>query len=151
MPAHLDHTVIPAHDKEASANFLAHILGLEVGIDPFGYFAPVELGNGVFLEFADSDDFQSQHYAFWVGEDDFDAALARIIEAGLVYHTGPSGTTNEIYFRDGGRGVYFEDPNGHHMELVTVPSSTLSDQSEIRTGPYQSNRGDESPNRRTSA
>lgn len=136
MPVHLDHTVVPAHDKEASAGFLAHILGLKVGTDPFGYFAPIELDNGVFLEFADSDDFRPQHYAFCVSEEEFDAAIARITEGGLNYHTGPSGTRGEIYFRDGGRGVYFEDPNGHHLEIMTVPSSVIGPQTEIRTGPY---------------
>ncbi len=143
MPAHLDHTAVPAYDKQASAEFLAHILGLRVGTDPFGYFAPVELGNGVFLDFADSDDFRSGHYAFLVGEEEFDAAFARITEAGLDHHTGPSGTRGEIYFRDGGRGVYFDDPNGHVMELTTVPSSSIGPDTEIRTGPYEPARGNE--------
>lgn len=141
MPAHLDHTAVPAHDKHASAAFLAHILGTEAGTDPFGHFAPVELGNGVFLEFADSSDFSMHHYAFLVSEEEFDAALARIVGAGIEYHAGPSGTNGEIYFRDGGRGVYFEDPVGHVMELVTVPTSSLGPDSEITTGPYAPPRG----------
>lgn len=143
MPAHLDHTVVPAHDKDVSAEFLADILGLEVGTDPYGYFAPVELGNDVFLDFANSEDFRWNHYAFLVSEEEFDAAFDRIIGAGLDYHAGPAGARGEIYFHSGGRGVYFDDPDGHVMELVTVPSSRIGAHTEIRTGPYQSARGNE--------
>lgn len=137
MPAQLDHTVIAARDKWASAQFLADILGLRVGTDPFGYFAPLELDNGVILEFADADDVAWQHYAFVVSEEQFDAAFARITAAGLEYHSGPLGAADEIYFRDGGRGIYFNDPNGHVMELMTVPSSAIGPETQIRTGPYE--------------
>ncbi|MQA15719.1 MAG: VOC family protein [Pseudonocardiaceae bacterium] len=141
MPVHLDHTVIPAHDKAASAEFLARILGLQVGTDPFGYFSPLELGNNVIIEFADAEDFYWHHYAFLVSEEEFDAAFARITGAGLDYHAGPLGGKGEIYFHSGGRGVYFDDPNGHHMEIVTVPSSKIGPDTRIRTGPFGPARG----------
>lgn len=137
MPAHLDHTVIAARDKWASARFLADVLGLEAGTDPYGYFAPLELDNGVVLEFSESDDVAWQHYAFVVSEEQFDAALTRITAAGLDYHSGPLGAFGELYFRDGGRGVYFNDPNGHVMELMTVPSSAIGPGTTIRTGAYE--------------
>jgi hypothetical protein len=90
MSVHLDHTIIPARDKRASADFLAMILGLEVS-EPFGPFLPVETANGVKLDFIDADPerIDSRHYAFLVSEQDFDAIFGRIEEAGIDYFADP--------------------------------------------------------------
>jgi catechol 2,3-dioxygenase-like lactoylglutathione lyase family enzyme len=121
MPIELDHIIIPARDKHASAAFLAGILGLPVG-QQWGPFIPVRVANRVTLDYADAGAFHSHHFAFLVSDEEFDAAFGRIRESGISYwadpgHTKP-GEINHLY---GGRGVYFEDPNGHNMELITQP------------------------------
>ena len=121
MPIELNHLIIPARDKHASAAFLAGILGLPVG-QPWGPFIPVRLANRVTLDYADAGAFHRHHCAFLVSDEEFDAAFGRIRESGISYwadpaHTKP-GQINHLY---GGRGVYFEDPNGHNMELITQP------------------------------
>ncbi|MGI5195246.1 VOC family protein [Streptomyces sp. CA-288835] len=122
MTVELNHTIVAAHDKKASAQFLADILGLEVS-PPFGPFIPVHIPNGVTLDYADADDpITPQHYAFLVSEDDFDAIFARIRAAGLTYWADPFHRwANEINRNDGGRGTYFDDPNGHNLEILTRP------------------------------
>ena len=84
MSVELNHTIIPARDKWASAKFLADILNLEAGPE-WGHFVPVRTGNGVTLDFSDSADFRPQHYAFLVSEAEFDAALSRIRAAGVAH------------------------------------------------------------------
>ena len=125
MSVELNHTIVAARDKRAAAEFLATILGLEVG-PPFGPFLPVETGNGVTLDFMDSsDDIASQHYAVLVNENEFDEIFGRIRQRGLSYWADPyrreRGRINEW---DGGRGVYFDDPNGHLLEVITRPYGT---------------------------
>ena len=120
MTAELNHTIIWAKDKWASARFLAHILGVEVG-PQWARFVPVRVG-GVTLDFADSPERHHQHYAFLVGEEEFDAAFSRIRAAGVTYYaehdrSGPS----EINHYYGGRGVYFDTPDGNLFELITRP------------------------------
>ncbi|MGH3975752.1 MAG: VOC family protein [Pseudonocardiaceae bacterium] len=121
MSVELNHTIVWARDKAKSAAFLAGILGLPVG-EQWGPFVPVQVSNGVTLDYADAEDIQSQHYAFLLNEDEFDAAFTRIQEASLTYYADPfqrrSGEINHNY---GGRGVYFNDPDGHIMELMTTP------------------------------
>jgi catechol 2,3-dioxygenase-like lactoylglutathione lyase family enzyme len=119
MGAELNHTVVGAHDKHASARFLAAILGVEVGAE-MGPFVPVVLDNSVTLDFMTQADVRPQHYAFLVSDNDFDAAFGRIQQAGLTYWADPHHETpGEINQRWGGRGVYFNDPNGHNMEILT--------------------------------
>ena len=119
MSIELNHTIVGAADKHASARFLADILGLPVGAD-VGPFAPVRLANGVTLDYMDRAQVTAQHYAFLVSDDEFDAAFARIHEAALPYFADPGFTQpGEINTRWGGRGVYFHDPDGHSMELLT--------------------------------
>lgn len=120
MPIQLNHTIVPARDKHASAGFLAGILGIPTSPD-VARFAPLILGNGVTLDYMDLADDPMRHYAFLVSEDDFDAIFARITAAGLRYHAAPNGDLpGEIYrSRTGGRGVYFPDPDGHLMEVLT--------------------------------
>ncbi len=122
MSVALNHTIVAAHDKEASARFLADILGLEVS-PPYGPFIPVEIPNGVTLDYMDtSDPITPQHYAFLVTEDEFDEIFARIKAAGLTYWADPyHRRTGEINTNDGGRGTYFDDPNGHNLEIITRP------------------------------
>ncbi|MGP3981496.1 VOC family protein [Streptomyces sp. KR80] len=123
MAVELNHTVVQAKDKQASAEFLAGILGLEVGA-PFGPFIPVETSNGVTLDFYESTDmpFAPQHYAFLVSDEEFDVMLGRIEAAGVTYYADPShtepGRINHLF---GGRGAYFDDPDGHNMEILTRP------------------------------
>jgi catechol 2,3-dioxygenase-like lactoylglutathione lyase family enzyme len=123
VSAELNHTIVWAHDKTASAEFLAGILGVAAD-RPNGPFVPVRLSNNVTLDFADADagagDVRGQHYAFLVSDEDFDAAFARLRAAGITYwadpmHQQPGG----INHWGGGRGVYFADPDGHNMELLT--------------------------------
>ncbi|KUM74660.1 VOC family protein [Streptomyces curacoi] len=122
MTVQLNHTIVAAHDKKASARFLADILGLEVS-PQYGPFIPVEIPNGVSLDYLDSRGaITPQHYAFLVSEDDFDTIFGRIREAGLTYWADPyHRRPGEINHNDGGRGAYFEDPNGHNLEILTRP------------------------------
>jgi catechol 2,3-dioxygenase-like lactoylglutathione lyase family enzyme len=123
MPVQLNHTIVTATDKERSARFLADLLGLEVQ-PQYGPFLPVVTQNGVALDYADAGDrpVHPQHYAFLVSEADFDAIFGRIKAAGLTYYADPfHRQVNEINHNDGGRGVYWEDPDRHNMEIITRP------------------------------
>ncbi|AZQ37031.1 VOC family protein [Streptomyces cyaneochromogenes] len=122
MTVRLNHTIVAAHDKKASARFLADILGLEVS-PQYGPFIPVEIPNGVTLDYLESPGaITPQHYAFLVSEDDFDTIFDRIRKAGLPYWADPfHSRPGEINRNDGGRGTYFDDPNGHNLEILTRP------------------------------
>ena len=122
MSVQLNHTIVMARDKEASANFLTEILGLPDGAR-FGPFRVVELSNGVSLDFYETqDEIESQHYAFLITEAEFDEIFTRIRERGVDYWADPGRSRpGEINHNDGGRGVYFEDPNGHLLEIITRP------------------------------
>jgi catechol 2,3-dioxygenase-like lactoylglutathione lyase family enzyme len=125
--AALNHIIIPAKDKDASAKFLAGILGTEMR-PQWGPFRPVQTSNGVTLDFVDSQDVRTQHYAFLVTDAEFDSAFERIKKARLTYWAGPHKEgPGEINRHWGGRGVYFEDPNGHLLELITKPYGDLAD------------------------
>jgi catechol 2,3-dioxygenase-like lactoylglutathione lyase family enzyme len=118
----LNHTIVSCRDQQRSAAFLTGILGLPQPAR-FGHFLVVEADNGVSLDFAEtSGEITAQHYAFLVGEEEFDASFARIRGDGLPYWADPGRTRRgEINHRDGGRGVYFEDPDGHVLEIITRP------------------------------
>jgi catechol 2,3-dioxygenase-like lactoylglutathione lyase family enzyme len=122
MAVELNHTIIWCSDKPRSAAFLADILGRPPA-RPFHHFLVVDLDNRVSLDFFEKQGpVARQHYAFLVGEAEFDAAFARIEARGLAYWADPARTRpNEINRHDGGRGVYFEDPDGHLLELITRP------------------------------
>lgn len=128
MAVELNHTIVAAHDKKASARFLADLLGLEVAPE-YGPFVPVEIPNGVTLDYMDTaDPIAPQHYAFLVSEDDFDAIFARVREARLTYWADPHHQRpGEINHNDGGRGTYFNDPNGHNLEILTRPYGSGAD------------------------
>jgi catechol 2,3-dioxygenase-like lactoylglutathione lyase family enzyme len=118
----LNHTIVWCRDRKRSARFLGEILGRPAPVR-FGPFLVVEVDNGVSLDFHDTDeDVAPQHYAFLIDEDDFDAIFARIRERGLDYWADPGRTRRgEINRNDGGRGVYFLDPDGHVLEIITRP------------------------------
>lgn len=120
MPIELNHTIVPARDPQASARFLAGILGLPVD-PPVAHFTPVTLSNQVTLDYDHSDDFESHHYAFLLSGDEFEAAFARIRSNGLTYYADPAcQRAGEVYQgKAGRRGTYFRDPDGHLMEIMT--------------------------------
>ena len=123
MSIHLNHTIVHARDAAASARFLADMLGLS-DPRPFGPFMGVELDNGVTLDFiaAEPHEIIIEHYAFLVSEAEFDAIFGRIRERGLPYWADPAHRhAGEINHHDGGRGVYWNDPNGHYLEIITRP------------------------------
>ncbi|MGW3567016.1 VOC family protein [Streptomyces sp. NPDC000941] len=122
MPVELNHTIVPARDPQASAQFLADILGL--GVDPpVAHFTPVALANQVSLDYDQLDDFEPHHYAFIVSEQEFDAALARIQHGGITHYGDPACQEIGQIYRSkhtmGRRGAYFRDPDGHLMEILT--------------------------------
>jgi catechol 2,3-dioxygenase-like lactoylglutathione lyase family enzyme len=122
MAIDFNHTILSARDSKASAQFLAEMLGLPAPTH-WGPFQMVTTANGANLDYMDTDDeITSQHYAFLVSDAEFDEIFARIRERKLPYWADPSQTKlGEINHHDGGRGVYFEDPNGHLLELITRP------------------------------
>jgi len=121
MSVALNHIIIPSKDKWAAARFLADILGTIAGPE-WGPFVSVQVDNGVTLDFSEADSIQPMHCAFLVGDDEFDAGLAKLQSAGIPIYAGPHGDQpGEINHLYGGRGVYFKDPNGHLLELITAP------------------------------
>jgi catechol 2,3-dioxygenase-like lactoylglutathione lyase family enzyme len=124
MAAQLNHTIVHSNEPQAAAQFVADILGLPPP-QPFGHFSVVQTGNGVSLDFMriETDKpISPQHYAFLVSEAEFDAAFARIKQRGLQYWADPAARRpSEINHNDGGRGLYFQDPSGHYLEIITRP------------------------------
>jgi catechol 2,3-dioxygenase-like lactoylglutathione lyase family enzyme len=122
MAAALNHTIVHARDARASAEFYAEVFGFEPA-KPFGPFLDLETANGVTLAVLGADEkFEPQHYAFLVADAEFDAIFARVKARGLEYWADPGkkqrGAINSHF---GGRGVYFEDPGGHLLEIITRP------------------------------
>jgi len=120
-----NHTIVAARDKTASAEFLTELFDLP-SPEPFGHFLVVTIGSEhpVSLDYAEVGDgeIHPQHYAFLVSEEDFDAIYGRIRARGLQHWADPRGARpGEINHNDGGRGVYFQDPGGHYMEILTRP------------------------------
>ena len=123
MSVQLNHTIVWCRDKRRSAAFAAEVLGLPAA-KPFGPFLVADTANGVSLAFMEVDDgdVAGQHYAFLIGEDDFDAVLGRIKARELDHWADPGREKpGEINHHDGGRGVYFKDPDGHLLEAITRP------------------------------
>jgi len=122
MTIELNHTIVHSRDRWSAARDVASVLGLA---EPaaYGPFAVVELANGVSLDFMDdSGSIAGQHYAFLVAEDEFDAIWGRIKEQGRTFWADPfKRRPGEINTNDGGRGLYWEGPDGHHLEIITVP------------------------------
>ena len=122
MTVQLNHTIVHARDPKASATFLAEILGRPDPV-PWGPFMGVEVDNGVALDFMQDDGpIAGQHYAFLVSEAEFDEIFGRITERGLPFFADPHAQhPGEINHNDGGRGVYWPDPDGHWLEIITRP------------------------------
>lgn len=122
MAVQLNHTIVPARDAQASAEFLAEILGLAAP-GRFGPFWTVALHNGVTLDFQHSDEAMPiEHYAFLVSEAEFDAIFERIRARSLEYWADPMHRQAfQINHHDGGHGLYWNDPNGHYLEIITRP------------------------------
>jgi len=122
MSVSLNHTIVHARDPQASAAFLAELLGRPAPAR-FFHFHVVELDNGVSLDYLQTDQVVlREHYAFLVGEAEFDAILGRITERGLPYWADPGHRQpGQINRRDDGRAVYWDDPDGHVLEIITRP------------------------------
>ena len=122
MGVELNHTIVHAADREASARFMVEVFGLSEP-KPFGPFLVVETANGVSLDYMQTSGRVSpQHYAFLVSEPEFDAIFGRLKAKGLPYWADPARQKpGEINRHDGGRGVYWADPTGHWLEIITVP------------------------------
>ena len=122
MAVKLNHTIVNVRDKKASAEFFTDLLGLPPAT-PFHIFLSVDVANEVTLDFCDADyQPEPQHYAFLVSETDFDQIFGRIIARGIDYWADPGKQQKgEINRHFGGRGVYFEEPGGHFLEIITKP------------------------------
>jgi extradiol dioxygenase family protein len=122
MAVQLNHTIIRAHDKHETARHLVEILGLPEP-STYGPFVVVQVDNDVSLDVADDQGRPNpQHYAFLVTEEEFDAILGRLQERGLDWWADPfERRPGEVNHEDGGRGLYWNDPNGHKLEILTVP------------------------------
>ena len=117
----LDHTIVPAKDKDASARFFAQIFGLPYE-GAAGHFAPVRVNESLTFDFDNRDSFESHHYAFYISDEEFDAILERVKVAGRLYGSEPwSPEDGQINHRRGGRGFYFRDLDGHLLEVMTRP------------------------------
>jgi catechol 2,3-dioxygenase-like lactoylglutathione lyase family enzyme len=120
MAITLNHTIVPARDKVQSAKFYARIFGFDY-IGEFSHFIVVRVNDTLSLDFDERADFESHHYAFKVSETEFDEIFGRLKEESIKYGSGPFNSENmSINHNDGGRGLYFRDPGGHLLEILTV-------------------------------
>jgi len=151
MTIRLDHTIVPAKDKVVSAKFFAEMFGLTVDPDT-GHFAHVQVNPRLTFLFADeAEDWggpgfdprtgRSHHYAFHVSDAEFDAIFGRVKAKGVSYGSDPFSHTNgRINTRRGGRGLYFEDPYGHLLEIMTVPETAGAPAGRRRSKPKAGRR-----------
>jgi len=124
MAITLNHTIVWCRDHRAAAGFLTDLFDLPEPVH-WGPFMIVDLGNGVSLDYHETDgSVAPQHYAFLVSEDEFDAIYGRIVERSVAHWADPGHrAADTINHDDGGRGVYFSDPDGHSLEIITRPYS----------------------------
>jgi catechol 2,3-dioxygenase-like lactoylglutathione lyase family enzyme len=121
MPVQLNHTIVHCRDQSASSSFLSEILGLAPPTR-FGPFAVVQVANDVSLDFLEEGTVHPQHYAFLVDDEEFDQIHRRILDRGLPFWADPGRTrAQQLNTNDGGRGLYWLDPDGHVLEILTVP------------------------------
>lgn len=120
MTVELNHTIVHSRDQDAEAGFLVDVLRLPAP-GRFGPFTVVEVANGVSLDFMTTPDVPSQHYAFLISEDEFDAVAARLRERDQPTWADPGHNTPGQNTNDGGRGMYFDSPAGHVLEVLTRP------------------------------
>ena len=115
----LDHMSVPCHDKVATAEFYAGVFGL-IYEGPRRDFAPLKVNDGLTLNFEDTPVLEDHHYAFRVSAEDFDAVQDRLRAQGVGFGTAPRVVDGAFYERGGLRGFYFQDPNGHGLEIITA-------------------------------
>jgi catechol 2,3-dioxygenase-like lactoylglutathione lyase family enzyme len=116
---HLDHTIVPAHDQDASAEFIAKMFGLKFE-GRWGHFSPVKVDEHLSLDFDTRTDFKPNHYAFLASDEEFDSILKRVQDEGIPYGSGPGSQDDmQINHKHMGRGFYFRDANGHSWEVIT--------------------------------
>ena len=122
MTIHLDHTIVPSRSKAASAKLLAGLLGVAWSATGAGPFAPVYVNDGLTLDFIDTDeDFPIYHFCFRVSQEEFDSILGRIKAAGIKYRSTVRGPVDmQINTQLGGCIVYWNEPDGHQWEILTV-------------------------------
>jgi len=122
MTIELNHTIVHVRDRDAAARDVAETLGLGEPRE-YGPFMEVKMANGVNLDFmADPGEIQGQHYAFLVSEAEFDAIHQRLQDSGRQWWADPfKRSPGQINTNDGGRGLYWEGPDGHWLEIITVP------------------------------
>jgi catechol 2,3-dioxygenase-like lactoylglutathione lyase family enzyme len=121
MAITLNHTIVPARGKEAAARLFAQLFGLTYD-GPGEHFAPVKVNDTLTFLFDDDTNFESHHYAFHVSDEEFDAIFRRVRERGLIFGSAPwSADDGKLNDWGGGKGVYFRTPDGHLLELMTVP------------------------------
>jgi catechol 2,3-dioxygenase-like lactoylglutathione lyase family enzyme len=124
MAITFNHTIVAAHNRSESATFFTELFGLPPAKE-FGHFLAVPLAHDASLDYAqvgEDEEIRPQHYAFLVSEDEFTEIYGRIQERGLEHWADPMGSRpGEINHNDGGRGVYFQDPAGHYLEIITRP------------------------------
>jgi catechol 2,3-dioxygenase-like lactoylglutathione lyase family enzyme len=122
MAVQLNHTIVWTRDRATSAGFLTEIFGLPEAT-AWGPFMIVGAANDVSLDYHETDDdITPQHYAFLVTEDEFDGILGRLRDRQVSIWADPMlHQPGEINHHDGGRGVYFQDPDGHLLEAITRP------------------------------
>lgn len=122
MRIELDHFIVPTRNKSASAKLLGDLLGVPWGEAEIGPFFAVYLNDGLTLDFIDTDEqFPVHHYCFRVGQDEFESMLARIKAAGIAFRSSVRGPIDRrISTQFGGRGLYWNEPDGHQWEILTV-------------------------------
>jgi catechol 2,3-dioxygenase-like lactoylglutathione lyase family enzyme len=121
MPVKLNHTIVYCTDQQASARFLSEVLGVGAPTS-YGPFSVVTVANDISLDFLEEGPVHPQHYAFLVEEDEFDQIHGRILDRGIPYWADPGRRrAQQVNTNDGGRGLYWLDPDGHVLEILTVP------------------------------
>ena len=119
MAITLNHTIVPAKDKETAARFFAEIFGLEYK-GAMGHFAPVQVNDTLTFDFDTNETFDMHHYAFHMDDLEFEGIYGRVKAAGIIYGSGPfSATDGRVSTTRGGRRFYFHDPDGHLLEVFT--------------------------------
>ncbi|MFL6676483.1 MAG: VOC family protein [Massilia sp.] len=122
MTIQLDHFIVSSHHRVASAKLLAELLGVTWSETAFGVFSPVYINDGLTLDFIQTDaDFAVEHFCFRVSADEFDAILERIKAGGIAYRSRVRGPVDrQVDTQFGGKGVYWNEPDGHQWEMLTV-------------------------------
>ncbi len=123
----LDHTIVPAKDKDAAARFFARVFGLNYD-GPGNHFAPVKVNDTLTLDFADDDGFERHHLAFRTSRVEFEAIIDRLKADKVPFGSGPRSEDMKVGRRSGGHSFYFRDPNGHSLQVLTATDQTVTDQ-----------------------